>query len=391
MAASGKWLRVKSAMQPSTKPGASGIPGWERADFGVTAFRDYDAFIGTIPLTAAGEWKVGLYQDLDDDKFDSVLAAMERIPDADIYPPFDPDLAIFDEDSVEEESYHLKAPNISNWLGNDTTAKVTLSEARTNQLFLSNRHPHLGTFLGCIVRMVELKCGAAMEAAERKTIMRSIREAVVHIHSLGYAHNDISASNIMFDKDNNAVLIDLDSCVPLGEKIKKGRRVGGWRGPMFWGQEYKISSVECDDACLEYIENWLRDMERASYTSSLSKKRIGMFACAVPQLGTWCCATLRHPAVALPPVPLAASVAPRRKSRSYLDSFLPSALVRFTHYAEEAASCEEPDGFIAYQNHRRFLMHHFTLLVTSHDLTTFTIYETVTTCLQLPALKTGGV
>lgn len=36
-----------------------------------------------------------------------------------------------------------------------------------------------------------------------------------------------------------------------------------------------------------------------------------------------------------------------RKSRSYLDSSLPSALVRFTHFAEEAASCEEPNGFIA--------------------------------------------
>lgn len=39
------------------------------------------------------------------------------------------------------------------------------------------------------------------------------------MHTLGYGHNDINPRNILFDKNGTAVLIDFDSCCPLGEKL----------------------------------------------------------------------------------------------------------------------------------------------------------------------------
>lgn len=77
---------------------------------------------------------------------------------------------------------------------------------------------------------------------------------------MGYAHNDISARNILFDRNQNAVLIDLDSCTLIGEPLKKGGIVGGWRGPLLWGKEFKYSSIDCDVLSLQQVEDWLSNM-----------------------------------------------------------------------------------------------------------------------------------
>lgn len=87
--------------------------------------------------------------------------------------------------------------------------------------------------------------------------MDSIQAAVKHLHSLGYAHNDISARNIVFDSNGIAVLVDLDSCVPIGEKVKKGGVVGGWSGSHFSGRAFEHLSTECDELSLQYVRDWM--------------------------------------------------------------------------------------------------------------------------------------
>lgn len=107
------------------------------------------------------------------------------------------------------------------------------------------------------IRKLERRGTERMKTDEREKCMRTIEEAVAHLHSLGYGHNDISATSIMFDQGGDALLTGAGSCTPLGEKIKNGGVAEGWRGPMFWGQEFNTSSVECDRACLKYVDEWL--------------------------------------------------------------------------------------------------------------------------------------
>lgn len=51
--------------------------------------------------------------------------------------------------------------------------------------------------------------------------MADLRSAVQHLHKLGFCHNDINSSNIMFDEQDEVVLIDFDSCAAEGEKLMK--------------------------------------------------------------------------------------------------------------------------------------------------------------------------
>ncbi|KAI5988745.1 kinase-like domain-containing protein [Pisolithus albus] len=56
--------------------------------------------------------------------------------------------------------------------------------------------------------------------AERITeIIQGVRAGLEHLHSLGYAHNDVTPTNIMIDDDGHPVLIDFESCGKLGEVI----------------------------------------------------------------------------------------------------------------------------------------------------------------------------
>ncbi|KAF4151439.1 hypothetical protein CNMCM6069_003858 [Aspergillus lentulus] len=271
-------VQVKEAWSQRSQPSISGVvQSWERKDLRLTAYDGYEAYIGTLPLEESNNWRAGVYDDLADAEFERLLRSMSRIPDHDIYPVFEDGITQF-EPETSTQDYFLKQPNTSTYKGNDDVAQLMLAEARANQRFLAHPHVNLGSYLGCVVRggrIVSLafpkyvgtladrvrkarQLGPAhFPAEERERCIDSIQSAVRHLHSLGYAHNDISACNIMFDSSGTAMLIDLDSCAPIGEKVKKGGIVGGWRGPSFWKQEFKQSSIECDELSLQYVQNWL--------------------------------------------------------------------------------------------------------------------------------------
>lgn len=278
MAATDKWLQVREVWGEITDPKDSAEPSWDRKKLVLVAYKGYEAFVGDLSLSDRGDWAAGVYKNLDDATFNETVATMRRVPDSDIYPLFEDGLTHFETSSMHEESYVLEAPDATQWDEGDFVANVLLSEARTNEVFLSKVHPRLGAYLGCVVhegRIVRLafpRCVESlydrtqklerqgverMKTAGREKCMRAIEEAVAHLHSLGYGHNDISATSIMFDKGGDALLTGVGSCTRLGERIKNGGVAGGWRGPMYWGQEFNTSSVECDRACLKYVDEWL--------------------------------------------------------------------------------------------------------------------------------------
>jgi serine/threonine protein kinase len=54
----------------------------------------------------------------------------------------------------------------------------------------------------------------------KDSILDKVKAGIRHLHCLGLVHNDINLTNIMFDKDDNPVIIDFDSCTPIGQTLK---------------------------------------------------------------------------------------------------------------------------------------------------------------------------
>lgn len=85
-------------------------------------------------------------------------------------------------------------------------------------------------------------------------VMSSLRKAVIHLHSLGLAHNDINPQNVMIDSQNVAVLIDFDSAAPEGCALLK-------HGTPEWIDEpISVSSKENDLNALEKMNDYLKKL-----------------------------------------------------------------------------------------------------------------------------------
>ncbi len=81
--------------------------------------------------------------------------------------------------------------------------------------------------------------------------MKGIRAGIAHIHGLGFAHNDLNPTNIMFGDDDTPVIIDFDSCRAQGEKLNKGGTPG-------WDEGYiDTSAKENDFIAIELIRKYL--------------------------------------------------------------------------------------------------------------------------------------
>jgi len=82
--------------------------------------------------------------------------------------------------------------------------------------------------------------------------IKGIADALVHLHDLGYCHNDVKPDNIVLKTDGTPVLIDFDSCLPINQVLGKGTTKG-------WGDEdSKISCVKNDWLGLALVEEHLR-------------------------------------------------------------------------------------------------------------------------------------
>lgn len=275
---SNRSFHVTTVFTERSSPITPGESKWERKYHQLTAYNGYEAYIGTRTLDDPGDWTAGPRNDLEDAEFERLLATMVRIPNENIYPIFEGNLTTFDATTISGKNCFLKQPNIDVHEKSALVTKHALAEAQINEALLMHPHPNLGTYLGCVVhegRLVGLafpkhvetmserinnarKAGSNHFPVEQgEAWMHSIESAARHLHSLGYAHNDISACNIMFDRSDVPILIDLDSCTPLGEKLTKGGLVGGWRGPWFSKEQFEESSVECDELSIKCVRDWL--------------------------------------------------------------------------------------------------------------------------------------
>ncbi|KAJ7647847.1 hypothetical protein FB45DRAFT_998768 [Roridomyces roridus] len=82
------------------------------------------------------------------------------------------------------------------------------------------------------------------------SFLDGVEEAIKHLHSLGYAHNDLNPHNIMISKAGDPILIDFDSSLPLGLKLTKG-------GTFEWEYEGGVSAKENDLWALAELREWI--------------------------------------------------------------------------------------------------------------------------------------
>ncbi|KAF3768326.1 hypothetical protein M406DRAFT_242087, partial [Cryphonectria parasitica EP155] len=182
--------------------------------------------------------------------FDELVKLLRPIPKEEIYPEFPTEKLTRYRPQQESDNATLffKAPKLGHYLAGSRCdlAVRLLNEAKIYEIILRNPHLNLDSYLGCVeeegrlVRLVLKNYSKSLEDCfqfglleeftlqQRMEIMDGIEAAAAHMHSLGFAYNDISSSNIMFNEVGRAVLIDFDACAPLGSPLTKGGLVSGW-------------------------------------------------------------------------------------------------------------------------------------------------------------------
>lgn len=87
--------------------------------------------------------------------------------------------------------------------------------------------------------------------------MQALKSALYHLHSLGWAHNDIHPNNIMVSEKGMPILIDFGSAREIGAKLGTSRGTKEWiDGEM---KDYHTSNKRHDFFALEKIRKWLDD------------------------------------------------------------------------------------------------------------------------------------
>ncbi|KAI0112502.1 kinase-like domain-containing protein [Nemania sp. FL0031] len=168
------------------------------------------------------------------------------------------------------------------------TAPFSIQELAVCELIKRHPHPNIATYYGCQStkgRVTGLcferyQCnlaekinpdhlnktmfisttdrGATCELANR--CLPGVKAGIQHLHSLGLVHNDLNPSNIMIAADGRPIIIDFDSCRPIGADLKRVKRTHEWYNP-----DTHISLETNDLYALEEIRVWLTGSNPTDY------------------------------------------------------------------------------------------------------------------------------
>jgi serine/threonine protein kinase len=143
--------------------------------------------------------------------------------------------------------------------------RIISEEAEIMEALKDHPHPNIVKYYGCTVNRGRIT-GPALERysvilqyrykdvphdLDVDACMNGIRAGVKHLHSLGYAHNDLNPMNIAIDSDDNPIILDFDSCKRFGEELLSGGTYG-------WiDEEYTTSASRHDESAMDKIEAWL--------------------------------------------------------------------------------------------------------------------------------------
>lgn len=136
-------------------------------------------------------------------------------------------------------------------------AEGLLEEARTMEFLSRYPHPNIIKYHGCRSRDGYLT-GIVIDrhsfdlqgylkkdvgVIDKEKFMKALESAVHHLHSLGWAHNDINPTNIMVHCSDDGIaepiLIDFNSAREIGKLLGTFRGSAGW----FEGRIEDVSSI----------------------------------------------------------------------------------------------------------------------------------------------------
>lgn len=153
----------------------------------------------------------------------------------------------------------------------DLIPKDFLEEAKAMEMLSQHLHPNIIRYHGCRVRHGHIT-GLVLDrhpntltnylknkvgSIDKEAFMQALSSAIYHLHSLGWAHNDLNPSNILVDEKDMPVLIDFGSARKIGAKLGTSRGTKGWiNGDM---KDYHTSDERHDFFALEKIRIWLND------------------------------------------------------------------------------------------------------------------------------------
>lgn len=195
-----------------------------------------------------------------------------RVEDEVIYPDVTAGLTVL-LDTQALEGLYLKRPKLLCLDDPDETRMLPtmlVEEARTLEIFKAHPHRHLVRYHGCVARRGRIvalaleRYGGVLQYRfqddprdfDSTACMRALRDAVKHMHGLGFAHNDVNPMNIGVDHEDQPVLLDFGSCRRFGEILLSGGTPG-------WIDEnFSVSEKLHDESALEKVEAWLAEKQR---------------------------------------------------------------------------------------------------------------------------------
>lgn len=241
--------------------------------------RSDDVFFSHISILGSDGYNMyyGRTQNTKIDK-EAILKDLQLIPRENIYPRFSSDLTRAPEIKLDmpPPEIYIKTSRLGTYSQDygQLIANLVLNEAEIYEILRKHPHPGLGRSLGCIVADDGLITGLALMKydsmdlsyrasdpksfgkEQRKRCIEALKDAVQHLHDLGLAHNDLNPMNVLFTDDGQPVLIDFETCCPIGTKLTKEGDVGGWEDGIPVAK-YKQSSADCDKAQIEFLSAWL--------------------------------------------------------------------------------------------------------------------------------------
>jgi serine/threonine protein kinase len=144
---------------------------------------------------------------------------------------------------ANDEGTYIKQPKLTTYYNSEdqnVLVDLLLQEVYVLEHLKCHPHPNIGQYRGCVMNRGHIVGNALKryyQTLERRVKdgrkfdgnlrSESVSSAIQHLHSLGYAHNDLNPTNITVDQEDKPFLIDFGSCQPFGEDlITTGTR--GW-------------------------------------------------------------------------------------------------------------------------------------------------------------------
>jgi serine/threonine protein kinase len=144
-----------------------------------------------------------------------------------------------------------------------------MEEIQAMEFLAEHPHPNIVRYHGCLVRrgcitglvldrythdlMGYMKYGVG--TLNKESFMEALESAINHIHSLGWAHNDLNPGNVMINDLGMPILIDFGSSHPIGNKLSTSRGTEGWIDEEI--KNYTLSEKRHDIYALCKIREWL--------------------------------------------------------------------------------------------------------------------------------------